>query len=229
MIDVKQPVRKAYFDLLFAQLLYNGNPIPVVDDVKNLGDSSTVYVVLSNQDGVNVGTFQSFDSTEKITLDIVYKAQSRVNKEVVDSIAGQLFQLVLPAPNVTGLASPPGTQINCVEISDDRYMPTMFNGSNTVVRRLVTFKQHVRQTGSPSGIPAPAQPFSNPITSVDFSNATDYANAAFNNRKITLYLNGVGFLTEGTQWQPLSGGGFKILMPNFDATRNAYVFYLLLT
>jgi hypothetical protein len=229
MIDVKQPVRKAYFDLLFGSLLYNSNPIPVVDDVKNLGDAATVYTILSNQNGVNAGTFQTFDSVESIVLDIVYKAQSRVNKEVVDSIAGQIFNLVLPAPNITGLASPPGTQINCVELSDDRYMPAMFNGSNTVVRRLLTFKQKVRQTGSPSAVPPPALPFRNPITSVDFASPTTYENAALKNRSYTLYLNGIGFLTQGTQWDYLPGGGFQILINNFDASQNAYVFYLLLT
>lgn len=148
MIDIKQPLRKAYFDLLNAVLVYNSIPVPVVDDIKYLGDTSTLYVLMSNQDGVDDSTFQTFDSTETITLQIVFKATARANKEVIDNIAGQILGLVLPAPGRTGLASASGVQISCVKLKDDRYLTLSLNASNSVVRRLLTFSHHVRQTGA---------------------------------------------------------------------------------
>lgn len=146
MIDVKKPVREAYFNLLNGHLTYLGVNVQVTDDVKSLGDPSTMYVILSNQTGASANTFQTFDSTETIALDIVFKATARANKEAVDTVANSILLLVMPSPGITGLISPAGVQINCVTLNDDRYIPLIFNGSNSVVRRILTFKQHVRQT-----------------------------------------------------------------------------------
>src|ERR1700761_1706845 len=104
MIDVKLGIRKAYYDLLSGALTYNTNLVPVVDDVKNLGDAANPYVLLSNQAGVDASTFATFDSTDTIVLDIVYKGGSRVNKAIVDAVAGQILPLVLPAPGRNGLS-----------------------------------------------------------------------------------------------------------------------------
>jgi len=227
MIDVKLPIRKAFYDLLNGQLTYGLNMVPVVDDIKNLGDAATAYVLLSNQVGVDASTFQTFDSDETLVLDIVFKAGSRSNKAVPDGIAGQILPLLMPAPGVNGLVPSASIQINCVQLHDDRYMPAMFNGSNTVTRRLLTFKMHVRQTGSTSPVmPLPA--FQNPIVSAVFESATQYGNQVLKGKSFLLYLNGVGFLENGVQWDYLNTGGFEILLNDFDATRNSYVFYLLL-
>lgn len=147
MIDVKTPVRTAYYNLLNGALTYNAVPVPIYDEAKAIDNNALAYVLMSNQDGVDASTFQTFDSEETIVLQIVFKATTMINKAAVDAIAGQILPLVLPAPGQTGLVSPSGVQINCVKLKDDRYMPTMLNGSNTVVRRLLTFSHHVRQTG----------------------------------------------------------------------------------
>src|SRR6185503_10434161 len=140
MIDVKQRIRKAYYDLLMGQLNNGLDLVPVVDDVKALGDASTAWVLLSNQAGADASTFQTFDSDETIVLDIVFKSASRVNKQVPDMIAGQILALVLPSPGNNGLSPDAAIQINCVRLSDDKYLTQVLNNSNTVVRRLLTFK-----------------------------------------------------------------------------------------
>lgn len=230
MIDVKQPVRRAYYDLLSGVLTYNGSPVPIVDDVKNINDTSTIYVLLSNQSGVDASTFQTFDSEETIVLDIVFKATMRSNKETVDNIAGQILGLVMPAPGINGLTSGPGVQINCVKLKDDRYLTLALNNSNSVVRRLLTFSQHVRQTGSSSSTPPPFTPLRNPIKSADFSTTTEYRNASLKGRVFQLFLeDSPGFMENGVDWNYLADGGFEILIPNFDATVNSVIIYLLLT
>lgn len=227
MIDVKQPVRKAYYDLLNGVLSYGGNVVPVTDDIKKLGDISTVYVLLSNQSGSDSSTFQTFDSDETIVLDIVFKAGTRANKEVVDAVAGQIVSLVLPIPGSTGLVSGPGVQINCVKLTGDTYLTLALNNSNSVVRRLLTFKQHVRQTQTNqpvNGIKGIIE-----IKSADFATATGYRNPGLVGRQYSLFLNDTPkFLEYGVDWQYNSAGGFDILIPNFNATLNSYNIYLLL-
>jgi hypothetical protein len=228
MIDVKLPVRKAFYDLLNGALTYQGSLVPVVDDMKNLGDASTLWVLLSNQTGADSSTFQTFDSDETIVLDVVYKGASRVNKEQVDNVVGQILPLALPAPGSNGLNPFPSVQINCVKVSSDQYLTTALNSSNSVIRRLVTFRMHVRQTGLTTPTP-PIPSFRNPVVSADFNgNPMSYANGNLKNRTFLLFLNGIGFLDLGTQWQHLQDGGFQILLNNFDATLNSYTFYLLL-
>lgn len=230
MIDVKQPLRKAYYDLLNGTLVNGGNPVPISDDVKKLSDSSTVYVILSNQSGTDSSTFQTFDSDETIVLDIVFKSGARVNKDVVDGIAGQIVSAVLPVPGYNGLITDPGIQVNCVRKTDDRYLTLSLNSSNSVTRRLITFSQHVRQTGLSGPPPTPVPPFSNPVVSADFATATGYIHPGLRSRSFNLFFNSVPrFLDYGTEWiYDTVNGGFIILLPNFDATLNSYVFYVLL-
>lgn len=226
MIDVKLPIRKAYYDLLSGALTLNSNLVPVVDDAKNLGDASMTYVLLSNQTGSPANTFQTFDSFETIVVDIVAKAVSRSNKEVADNVAAQIIPLVITAPGMNGLVPGPEIQINCVELYDDRYLTLALNSSNSVVRRLLTFKQRVRQTGTIIP-PTPIPSFRNPIVSSDFANSTEYINGHLKGRTFLLYLNGIGFLTPD-QFVSLTDGGFQILINNFDAIQNNYTFFLLL-
>lgn len=230
MIDVKLNVRKAFYNLLStAPLSYQGNYVPVVDEIKALSDNSDPWVIMSTQTGTDASTFQTFDSDETIILDIVHKAGARTNKAVVDNVAGQILNLVIPAPGYNGLLPDASIQINCVRLMDDKYMSYALNTSNSVMRRLLTYKMRVRQTGT-STPPTPIPSFTNPIVApgAGWANATDYDFTALKGKSFLLYLNGTGFLTNGVQWNYLAGGGFTILLNNFDATVNSYVFYLLL-
>lgn len=229
MIDVKQPLRTAYYSLLNAALTYNAQPVPVADDVLRLNDASTLYVLLSNQSGSDSSTFQTFDSQETLVLDIVFKAASRANKQAVDNVAGQILALLLPAPGYNNLPGQIGVQFDCVRLTDDRYLTMTLNSSNTVVRRLLTFTHHVRQTGINTVPPIPVIPgIPHPIRSTDFTTLNTYVNSALNGKTYSLYLNGIAFLDPMTAWAYLPGGGFTILLPNFDATVNSYEIYLLL-
>lgn len=62
-----------------------------------------------------------------------------------------------------------------------------------------------------------------PLTSSNFSTAVNCPIPALNNDSLQIFWNDLQrFLTEGTEWQNLSGGGFRILVPGFNATSNSY-------
>jgi hypothetical protein len=208
MIDVKNPVRKAYFQLLNNNLFYGGEGVPVSDG-ETLGKK--LYVILAAQSGVDNSTFQSFDSNEDIVIDIIYKASSKASRQPVDAVASQILSLVLPSPAYNGLPGQAGIQINCVKLSDDRDLDLSENQSNAMRRRILTFSQKVRQTGSISVVPTPGSPFKPNLTSADFTTATEYHNNALLGMNYVLYLNGEIFLVEDRDYQKLSGGGFRIL------------------
>lgn len=61
------------------------------------------------------------------------------------------------------------------------------------------------------------------IASSNFSTSVNCPLPALNNDSLQVFWNDLGrFLIEGTEWQNLSGGGFQILVPGFDATSNSY-------
>lgn len=65
------------------------------------------------------------------------------------------------------------------------------------------------------------------IVSSNFSTSVNCPLPALNNDSLQVFWNDIGrFLLEGTEWQNLSGGGFKILLPGFDATSNSYTLTL---
>ena len=147
MRDPKLSLRTAYYQLLNGALTYNAVTIPVSDDLLNLASSSALqYVILSTQSSQDTSTFSSFDTREDIIIDIVSKAQSRLSKTVVDSIASQIMNLVLPNPGQNGLPSQANFVFQNVQKIADRYIDLQLNSSTTVVRRLLTFTQTVRQT-----------------------------------------------------------------------------------
>lgn len=146
MIDVKSGLRKAYFDLLSGQLTYNGVQVPVSDDMVGPTAPGSLYVILAAQDGIDAPYFSGFSSWERINIDIISKTTVRASKQPLDMVAAQIFALVCPTPEMHGLADQPGMQINAVRFESDKYLSLTVNSSNTVERRILTFKQFIAQT-----------------------------------------------------------------------------------
>jgi hypothetical protein len=228
MIDVKKPLRKAYYELLNGSLLYNAAGIPVSDDIKKLQDAGTnIYVLISTQSGSDTSSMQSWDSDEDLALDIVFKASSRANRQAVDDIANQILGLLLPSPGIQALPSQTGIQINCVRLTDDRYLDMSLGNSTTMTRRRLTFRQHIRQTLDTT--PMTGLKGILHVKSPDFSGPTDYLNGDLVGKSYEVFLNDTPkFLEFGTDWEYIDTGGFRILLPNFNATLNNYNIYVLL-
>lgn len=61
------------------------------------------------------------------------------------------------------------------------------------------------------------------VTSADFTTDTVCPIPALNGQKLALFWNDVPkYLKKGTDWTPLVGGGFTILVPGFLALSNSY-------
>lgn len=65
------------------------------------------------------------------------------------------------------------------------------------------------------------------VGSANFSNATDCPLTALNGLSLQLFANDLNkYLILGTDWNPLSGGGFTILIPGFDSTAQNFTFFV---
>lgn len=228
MIDVQYPLRKSYYEVLNGNLLYNGMGVPVSDDIKKLQDTgSNIYVLLSTQSGSDTGTMQSFDSWENIDIDIVFKA-ARSNKQVVDMVASQVMNAILPAPGIDGLPRQTGVHISCVQLQRSQEIPAIMGQTLMITRRVLTFRQRIRQTLDNTPMPGLKKIF--PITSANFDNATEYSNSDLNGRTFQLFFNSAQrFIDFGVEWDYKPGGGAVIKIDDFNASLNIYEFYVLLS
>jgi hypothetical protein len=114
-----------------------------------------------------------------------------------------------------------------MRITDDRYLVFQTTGAVNVKRRLITVTQLCSQGGSLGGS-IPVFNIPSPITSPDFTNATDYNNTALKYVNYFLFLNDASnYLLEGVEYVKIPTGGFTILLPNFNALTNFYTFYII--
>lgn len=235
MIDTKKPLRTAYYQLLSGALSDGlGNVVPVGDETTPYPDTLNCYVILSSQHETYLPVASVFDSWHEIVIDIVYKAASRTGKAAVDNIANQIVSLILPQPDIHGLPPQTGIQITNVQKVNDIDLPMLLNNSNTVVRRVLTFKQYIRQTQNNTPVVGISGIL--PVLSAAFANSTDYINQNLFGKTYQIFYNDANkFLTQGTDWDYLSNlgqpgnGGFRILINNFNAQTQSHVFYVLLS
>jgi hypothetical protein len=65
------------------------------------------------------------------------------------------------------------------------------------------------------------------VTSLDFSTSTQCPIPSLNGMALSIFWNDLNrYLIPGTEWSPLAGGGFTVLIPGFDASTTNYSFYL---
>jgi hypothetical protein len=144
MIDIKRPLRTAYYSLLNNHIVYNGNIVPVSDSVEKLADKVDIYVLFTQQNGTEQNTQSSWNSLETMLIDIVSRG-TRVSKETVDIIASQIFTLLFPTPQTNGLPVQGSLHFGSVRVTDDRYLVFGAVGGKNVTRRLITTTQLVTQ------------------------------------------------------------------------------------
>jgi hypothetical protein len=144
MIDVKQAVRTAFFQALDGNLQYQSVAVPIADGLKPPTEA-TLYVILGSQSGVPKNTFNGWASEESIDLDIISKTDSRGAKEPLDQVAGQILAIICPAVDRSGIVPQAHVQIINVRLDRDQELALSLNSSNTVTRRLLTFKMYVAQ------------------------------------------------------------------------------------
>lgn len=146
MIDVKTGVRTAFFQALNGALSFNGVPVPIGDELAPPDTSVSLYVLLATQGGSQQNVFSAFASWETIDLDIVSKATGRTSKAPIDAIAGQILAILFPTPQTCSLPQQAGMNMLCAVLQGDRTIPLSLNASNSVTRRVMTFRLHVSQT-----------------------------------------------------------------------------------
>ncbi len=142
MIDCANNVRVIYVNALNGNLSYNGKDVPVYGQTP-FDTTPQNYVVIGNITEVSENTNHSFGNNVDVVIDI-FSEQYRVNDlSVVDSIASQILNILIPDTQVDGFDDA-SFEVFPIGRSSSRYLPLQ-DGDNYVARKIITINNLVNQ------------------------------------------------------------------------------------
>jgi hypothetical protein len=142
MIDCANNVRTIYVNALNGNLTYNGKSVPVYGQTP-FDTTPQNYVVIGNINEVSDNTNHSFGNNVEVVVDI-FSEQYRVNDlGVVDNIASQILNILIPDTQVEGFDDA-NFEVFPIGRSSSRYLPLQ-DGDNYVARKIITINNLVNQ------------------------------------------------------------------------------------
>lgn len=142
MLDCSNNIRTIYVNALNGNITYNGKDVPVYGQTPFVTTPKN-YVVIGDISEVGVNTNNSFGNNVDVTIDI-FSEQYRVNDlSVVDNIASQILNILLPDTQVDGFDD---TYFEVFPMSrtSSRYLPLM-DGENFIARKIIIINNLVNQ------------------------------------------------------------------------------------
>ena len=142
MKDCSNSVRTIYINALNGYISYNGKDVPVYgqDPFRTLPQN---YVIISSITEQASNTNDSFGNIVSVDIDI-FSEQYRVNDlSVVDNIAGQILNLLIPDTHIDGF-SDSDFIIYPMSRTNSLYLP-LYKGDNYVARKIITINNLVNQ------------------------------------------------------------------------------------
>lgn len=142
MKDCSNSVRTIYVNALNGNLSYNSKDVPVYgqNPFRTLPQN---YVIISSITEQASNTNDSFGNIVSVDIDI-FSEQYRVNDlSVVDNIAGQILNLLIPDTKIDGF-SDSDFIVYPMSRTNSLYLP-LYNGDNYVARKIITINNLVNQ------------------------------------------------------------------------------------
>jgi len=142
MKDCSNNVRTIYVNALNGNITYNSKSVPVYgqDPFRTMPQN---YVIISSITEVANNNNHKFQNIVSVDIDI-FSEQYRVNDlSVVDNIAGQILNILIPDTKIDGFSDSdfivyPTSRTNSL------YLP-LYNGDNYVARKIITINNLVNQ------------------------------------------------------------------------------------
>ena len=142
MIDTANSVRTIYLTALNGNLSYNGKDVPVYGQTP-FRTTPQNYVVIGEISETSDNTNHSFGNNVDVVIDI-FSEQYRVNDlSVVDNIASQILNLLIPDTQVDGFDDA-NFEVFPIGRLSSRYLPLQ-DGDNYVARKIITINNLVNQ------------------------------------------------------------------------------------
>lgn len=142
MRDVSGPIRKKYFELLNGVLLINSNLVPVYDDYIPNTVATPWYVIIEVTSDVEIPTKTSVISDTSVQLSIFTKDTTANSGRAVDSIAGQVYDIIYPTQN-SKISLEPEFQVVFMNRSNDTRLRALQTNNAIFINRFITFSHKI--------------------------------------------------------------------------------------
>jgi hypothetical protein len=122
MRDVGTAVRKAIFTAINGNVLWEGAPVPVVDEkLDRLISETDLYILIDTQSETQLNVKCHYATSVNLTLRIVQKRQATNSKTVVENVVNQIMQILKPTKIATGFTLPDPFKLSLFTISSAEY------------------------------------------------------------------------------------------------------------
>lgn len=142
MLDTSNSVRSIYVATLNGNLSYSGKNVPVYGQTPFVTTPKN-YVVIGSISEISDNTNHSFGNDVEVVIDIFSEQYRIYDNGVVDNIASQILNLLIPSPSVSGF-SDANFFVYPTARTSSRYLP-IENGDNFVARKIITISNLVNQ------------------------------------------------------------------------------------
>ena len=142
MLDTSNSVRSIYVATLNGNLSYSGKNVPVYGQTPFVTTPKN-YVVIGSISEISDNTNHSFGNDVEVVIDIFSEQYRVYDNGVVDNIASQILNLLIPSPSVSGF-SDANFFVYPTARTSSRYLP-IENGDNFVARKIITISNLVNQ------------------------------------------------------------------------------------
>lgn len=141
MIPVSNAYRQAIFEALDGNVIYGGDPIPVVSAIAERNE--TFYIVMEGNSVSGISDKQKFASDATITIEIVDYQTRRASYKAVNEIYALILAILIPSPYKAGFAIGSPFQAECVEVvSEEELFEQTFD---KIVRKIFRIKAKIVQ------------------------------------------------------------------------------------
>lgn len=142
MLDSANNVRTIYVNALNGFITYNSVNVPVYGQTP-FRTTPKNYIVIGSIVEVGENTNHNFSNNVEVTLDIFSEQYRTYDNSIVDSIASQILNILIPDTNVNGF-SDTFFEVFPMSRTSSQYLPLQ-DGENFVARKIITISNLVNQ------------------------------------------------------------------------------------
>lgn len=142
MKDCSNNIRTIYVNALNGNIFFNGVDVPVYGQTP-FRTTPKNYVVISSITETAVNTNQSFGNNVDVVIDIFSEQYRIYDNSVVDNIAGQILNILIPDTAVDGFDDA-DFEVFPTARTSSTYVPLQ-SGENFVARKIITISNLVNQ------------------------------------------------------------------------------------
>lgn len=142
MKDSSNSVRTIYVNALNGNITYNSVNVPVYGQTP-FRTTPKNYVVIGSIVEIGENTNHSFSNNVDVVIDIFSEQYRIYDNAVVDNIASQILNILIPDTNVNGF-SDADFDVFPMSRTSSQYLPLQ-DGENFVARKIITISNLVNQ------------------------------------------------------------------------------------